>query len=172
MVKNPCGWRLLGQTGWTGTVEAPGGRRGQPGRRHEEASWHPIPHSLLVLRAWPGRGRPACIRPLRLTFAASASAFAMTSSRERPPRRFHGARAAAQALRDEESPRRVRHRAGAGQEDPVRLGLQPLQADQLTGQPAGGHRAGEGEHPSHRSDGSGKTSWRGPSRGSSRCRSP
>ena len=59
----------------------------------------------------------------------------------------------AQAARDLRVPRRVRDRAGEGQEGPVRGGVQPLQAGPVgRGHPArrGRRRAGQVEHPAAR----------------------
>ena len=64
---------------------------------------------------------------------------------------------ASQAQGDQGVPRRLRDRAGAGQEEARRGGLQPLQADRLPGEePQARRGAPEIEHPPDRADGDGQ----------------
>ncbi len=148
-------------------------RRGpDAGGRDEEAHRLPAPHPLLVLRPRAGRGRPSRVGPVGLHLQRVREAV------QRHPRGGDRARPAAgdgqpaQAVGDQEDPRRLRDRPGPRQEDAVGRGLQPLQAHLL----AVGHRrrrAREVEHPARSAR---RARARRCSRGrwpaSSRCRSP
>ena len=109
---------------------------------------------LLVLRQEPARGPQADCRPLGVHLRRMRRA--LQRHHPRGARGPYGAarHQAAEAPRDQERPRRVRDRPGAGQEDPVRRRLQPLQA---TREPVGrlrqeGRRDLQEQHPADRAD--------------------
>ena len=78
--------------------------------------------------------------------------------RRQPPRAEDPAVDAADAARDQEVPRRLRHRPGPHQEEARRRRLQPLQAhrDPEGVARAARHRADQGQHPAGRPDGHGQ----------------
>ena len=109
---------------------------------------------LLLLRQEPARSAQADrrtvgvrLRRVRGTLQRHHSRGTRGKSREDP-------RKAAEAARDQEGPRRVRHRPEQGQEGPVGRGLQPLQAvaDQVGRANPRRHRARQEQHPADRPD--------------------
>ena len=116
---------------------------------------------LLLLRQEPARGAQAHRGPVGVHLRRVHRALQRHHPRggRRQRGRAHRPQQAAHPARDPADPRPVRDRPGAGQEDPLGRGLQPLQAARAVGQ-GGRCRAGQVEHPADRAHGLGQDAAR------------